>query len=42
MCLAIPVRVVQLLDQQTAVVDLDGIRKEISLASWTGCRKATT
>ena len=32
MCLAIPVRVVQLLDEQTAVVDLDGIRKEISLA----------
>ncbi len=32
MCLAIPVRVVQLLDETTAVVDLDGIRKEISLA----------
>ncbi len=32
MCLAIPVRVVQLLDEQTAVVDLSGIRKEISLA----------
>ncbi len=32
MCLAIPVRVVELLDETTAVVDLDGIRKEISLA----------
>ena len=32
MCLAIPVRVVELLDEATAVVDLDGIRKEISLA----------
>jgi hydrogenase expression/formation protein HypC len=32
MCLAIPVRVVELLDESTAIVDLDGIRKEISLA----------
>jgi len=32
MCLAIPVRVVELLDDSMAVVDLDGIRKEISLA----------
>ncbi len=32
MCLAIPVRVVELRDADTAVVDLDGIRKEISLA----------
>lgn len=32
MCLAIPVRVVELLGESTAVVDLDGIRKEISLA----------
>jgi hydrogenase expression/formation protein HypC len=31
MCLAIPVRVVELLDGDTAVVDLDGIRKEVSL-----------
>ncbi len=31
MCLALPVRVVQLLDEATAVVDLGGIRKEISL-----------
>lgn len=32
MCLAIPVRVVELLDGDAAVVDLDGIRKQISLA----------
>jgi hydrogenase expression/formation protein HypC len=32
MCLAIPVRVVALLDASTAIVDLDGIRKQISLA----------
>jgi len=32
MCLAIPVRVVELRDEQMAIVDLDGIRKEISLA----------
>ena len=32
MCLAIPVRVVELRDEATAIVDLGGIRKEISLA----------
>ena len=32
MCLAIPVRVTELRDGGTAIVDLDGIRKEISLA----------
>jgi hydrogenase expression/formation protein HypC len=32
MCLAIPVQVVELRGQDTALVDLDGIRKEISLA----------
>ncbi len=32
MCLALPVRVVELLSNDTAVVDLGGIRKEISLA----------
>jgi hydrogenase expression/formation protein HypC len=32
MCLAIPVRVTELRDDATAIVDLDGIRKEISLA----------
>jgi hydrogenase expression/formation protein HypC len=32
MCLAIPVRVVELLANSMALVDLDGIRKEISLA----------
>ena len=38
MCLAIPVRVVELLDDGTAVIDLDGIRKEISLALVDGVR----
>lgn len=32
MCLALPARVVELLDSQTAVVDLGGVRKHISLA----------
>ncbi|MGB4674442.1 MAG: HypC/HybG/HupF family hydrogenase formation chaperone [Azovibrio sp.] len=32
MCLAIPARVVELKDADTAVVDLSGVRKEISLA----------
>jgi hydrogenase expression/formation protein HypC len=32
MCLAIPVRVVELRDESTAIVDLDGVRREISLA----------
>jgi hydrogenase expression/formation protein HypC len=32
MCLAIPVRVVELLRDEAAIVDLSGIRKEISLA----------
>ena len=32
MCLAIPVRVVELLDGDAAIVDLGGIRKPISLA----------
>jgi hydrogenase expression/formation protein HypC len=32
MCLAIPVRVVELRNASTAIVDLDGIRKEVSLA----------
>jgi hydrogenase expression/formation protein HypC len=32
MCLAIPVRVVELRGEDSALVDLDGIRKEISLA----------
>ena len=32
MCLAIPVKVVELIDDATAIVDLGGIRKEISLA----------
>lgn len=32
MCLAIPARVVELRDADTAVVDLSGVQKEISLA----------
>jgi hydrogenase expression/formation protein HypC len=32
MCLAIPVRVVELVGDASAIVDLGGIRKEISLA----------
>jgi hydrogenase expression/formation protein HypC len=32
MCLALPVRVVELTDGDNAVVDLGGVRKEISLA----------
>jgi hydrogenase expression/formation protein HypC len=32
MCLAVPVRVVQIPAPDTAVVDLGGVRKEISLA----------
>jgi hydrogenase expression/formation protein HypC len=32
MCLAIPVKVVEIGAGQTALVDLDGVRKEISLA----------
>jgi hydrogenase expression/formation protein HypC len=32
MCLAIPARVVELLENDQAVVDLGGVRKEISLA----------
>jgi len=32
MCLALPVRVVELTGTDTAVVDLGGVRKEISLA----------
>lgn len=32
MCLALPVEVVELLDAEQAIVELDGIRKQISLA----------
>jgi hydrogenase expression/formation protein HypC len=32
MCLAIPARVVEVNDDEMAVVDLSGVRKEISLA----------
>ena len=36
MCLAIPVRVIELRAGDTAVVDLGGVRKEISLALLDG------
>ncbi|MCK9188407.1 HypC/HybG/HupF family hydrogenase formation chaperone [Acidithiobacillus sp.] len=39
MCLAIPVRVERLLDYELAVVELDGLRKEISLALVDGVRE---
>lgn len=32
MCLAIPARVVECLDPDQAVIDVDGVRKQISLA----------
>lgn len=32
MCLAIPARVVELLDDDKAIVDLGGVRKDVSLA----------
>jgi len=32
MCLAIPARIAQILENDLAVVDLGGVRKEISLA----------
>jgi len=32
MCLAIPVRVAEILENDMAIVDLGGVRKEISLA----------
>lgn len=32
MCLAMPVRVVELLEGELAVAELDGLRKEISLS----------
>ncbi len=32
MCLAIPARVAELLDNDNAIVELDGVHKEISLA----------
>jgi len=32
MCLAIPARIAQILENDAAIVDLGGVRKEISLA----------
>ncbi len=39
MCLAVPVRVKRLLDNEMAVVEMDGLRKEISLALVDGVRE---
>lgn len=39
MCLAVPVRVERLLDNEMAVVGMDGLRKEISLALVDGVRE---
>ena len=36
MCLAIPARVVAMPDAHTAVVDVDGVRKQVSLALLDG------
>jgi hydrogenase expression/formation protein HypC len=36
MCLAIPARIAQILDNDVAVVDLGGVRKEVSLALLDG------
>ena len=36
MCLALPVRVVELKEGDTAIVDLGGVRKQISLALLDG------
>lgn len=39
MCLAMPARVVELLDDDQAVVELDGVKKEISVALVDGVRQ---
>lgn len=39
MCLAIPARVESLVEPESAVVDLGGVRKEISLALVDGVRE---
>ncbi|BBF65280.1 MULTISPECIES: HypC/HybG/HupF family hydrogenase formation chaperone [Acidithiobacillus] len=39
MCLAVPVRVERLLDNEMAVVGIGGLRKEISLALVDGVRE---
>ena len=36
MCLALPARVVELLDPDEALIDVDGVRKRISLALLDG------
>ena len=42
MCLALPARVVELRNDELAVIDLGGVRKEISLALVETWRWATT
>lgn len=32
MCLAMPARIAELLDEDQAIVEMDGVRKEISIA----------
>jgi hydrogenase expression/formation protein HypC len=39
MCLAVPVRVERLIDAETAVVDLGGVKKEVSLALVEGVQE---
>ena len=39
MCLAIPARVERLMEPESAVVDMGGVRKEISLALVDGVRE---
>lgn len=39
MCLAVPARVVTLLDGETAVIDVDGVRRTISIALLEGVRE---
>jgi hydrogenase expression/formation protein HypC len=42
MCLAIPTRVVELLPDNQALVDLGGVRKAISSSWWTRSRWVIT
>lgn len=41
MCLALPARIVALLDNDTAVVDLGGVRKQVSIALVPGAGVGT-
>ena len=42
MCLALPAKVVALLEPDAALIDIDGVRKRISLALVDGVCPATT